>query len=116
MATVSSRTPEGSPGRCPFCDREVNLESSLPFGDAPCPHCGSLIRFVNVEGNLRLLDKASEESLRRKLKQYLGAQLGVDESKLGDEIEALQKLQLDSLDMVELIMELEEVDDDWNSR
>jgi acyl carrier protein len=114
MPTVSSRTPEGSPGRCPFCQREVNLESSLPFGDAPCPYCGSLIRFVNLGGNLQLLNEAAEQSLRRKLRRYLAEQLGVDESKIGDEFEALQQLKLDSIDTVELVMDLEEQDDDWS--
>lgn len=114
MPIISSRTPEGSPGRCPFCDREVNLESSLPFGDAPCPYCGSLIRFVNVDGELKLLDEAAEQSLRRKLRRYLAEQLGVEESKIGDEFEALQSLKLDSIDTIELVMDLEEQDDEWS--
>jgi acyl carrier protein len=116
MPTVSSRTPEGSPGRCPFCEREVQLESSLPFGDAPCPYCGSLIRFVNLGGELHLLDQAGERSLRRKLRRYLAEQLGVDERKIGDEIETLQQLKLDSLDTIELIMDLEEEGDDFSGR
>jgi hypothetical protein len=114
MPTISSRTPEGSPGRCPFCHREVNLESSLPFGDAPCSHCGSLIRFINLEGDLQVLDQATEQSLRRKLRRYLAEQLGVEESKLGDEFAALQQLKLDSIDTIELVMNLEEQDEDWS--
>ena len=112
MPVDSSRTPEGLPGRCPFCQREVNLESSLPFGDAPCPHCGSLIRFINLDGDLQVLDQAAEQSLRRKLRRYLAEQLGVDEGKLGDEFAALEQLKLDSIDTIELVMNLEEQDDD----
>ena len=114
MSTISSRTPEGSPGRCPFCQREVHLESSLPFGDAPCPYCGSLIRFVNLGGELQMLNQAAEQSLRRKLRRHLAEQLGVDTSKIGDEFAALQSLKLDSIDTVELVMGLEEEVDDWS--
>lgn len=43
--TISSRTPEGSPYRCPVCGHTFCLEPSTPPGDAPCPHCGSLAWF-----------------------------------------------------------------------
>jgi nitrogen PTS system EIIA component len=40
---VSTRTPEGLPSRCPICGKDVIINPSLPPGDAPCPHCGSLL-------------------------------------------------------------------------
>jgi hypothetical protein len=43
--TVSSRTPEGIPNRCPVCGSEMRIEPSMPGGDAPCPKCGSLVWF-----------------------------------------------------------------------
>ncbi len=43
--TISSRTPEGVPNRCPVCDHDFRIEPSLPSGDAPCPACGSLVWF-----------------------------------------------------------------------
>ncbi len=112
MPTISSRTPEGSPGKCPVCGREVRLEVSLPFGDAPCPHCGTLLRFVNVGGDVRLFDEMGDQALRRKLRKWIAKQLGVAEDKIGDEWEALQKLGVDSLDVVELVMQIEEEDID----
>ena len=42
---ISSRTPEGRPNRCPICGADFRLMPSLPPGDAPCPHCGTLVRF-----------------------------------------------------------------------
>ena len=42
MNTISSRTPEGQPNKCPVCGKEVLVEPSLWFGDAPCPNCGHL--------------------------------------------------------------------------
>lgn len=40
---VSTRTPEGFPSRCPICGKDVIINPSVPPGDAPCPHCGSLL-------------------------------------------------------------------------
>jgi len=43
--TISSRTPEGEPNRCPVCGHQVRLEPSRPAGDGPCPFCGTLLWF-----------------------------------------------------------------------
>ena len=43
--TISSRTPEGIPHRCPLCQQEVVIEPSPQTSDAPCPHCGCLLWF-----------------------------------------------------------------------
>lgn len=43
--TISTRTPEGDPNRCPICGHDVKLEPSLDFRDAPCPYCGYLLSF-----------------------------------------------------------------------
>lgn len=40
-----TRTPEGEPNQCPICGKTMVLEPSVPPGDAPCPHCGSLVWF-----------------------------------------------------------------------
>lgn len=45
VATISSRTPEGVPHRCPICLSSVCLEPSLSERDAPCPACGHLLWF-----------------------------------------------------------------------
>ncbi len=50
--TISSRTPEGAPNRCPVCGNSICIEPSIPPGDAPCPHCGSLLWFAqSILGN-----------------------------------------------------------------
>src|SRR5579864_6191239 len=46
---ISSRTPEGIPNRCPVCRNEVKVDPSTPTGDAPCPHCGTLLWFVSTD-------------------------------------------------------------------
>ncbi len=46
--TISSRTPEGTPNRCPVCGKSICIEPSIPPGDAPCPNCGSLLWFAEA--------------------------------------------------------------------
>ena len=76
--TISSRTPEGEPHCCRICGEVAALEVSEPSGDCVCPACGSLL--------WRIRDRIGGEALAR----------FVDEP------------ELDSLDMVELVMELED--------
>ena len=78
--TISSRTPEGQPNECPICGQPVCIEPSSPAGDAPCPSCGQLLWwFQSRFGDVNLDTLFSEASI--------GA---------------------DSLDTVELIMQIEE--------
>jgi acyl carrier protein len=62
------------------------------FGDAPCPHCGTLLWFLNLPAGVRLFDSEDIPLAKRKL------------------IEKVASLHLshDSLDLVEMTMELEE--------
>jgi hypothetical protein len=41
----SSRTPEGDDNLCPVCGHDVRIDPTRPPGDAPCPHCGTLLWF-----------------------------------------------------------------------
>lgn len=84
--TISSRTPEGSPIRCTICGTENALEPAYPSGDAICPNCGALLwtlRDVLAKHTAQPLDKLPLNS-------------------------SLSDLGQDSLEMVELVMELEE--------
>jgi rubrerythrin len=51
---ISTRTPEGQPNYCPVCGKIVVMEPSQPFGDAPCPHCGCLLRFEPLDVGIRV--------------------------------------------------------------
>jgi hypothetical protein len=49
--TISSRTPDGFPFRCPICGHEGVIDPSKPGLDAPCPSCGSLIWFGDAKSS-----------------------------------------------------------------
>lgn len=105
---VSSRTPEGSPNRCPLCGSVVRIEPSLFFGDAPCPACGHLLWFLHVHSEPRFFLPAEAEPIRERLLHLIAEQLGVRRELLDPS--SLPRLindqGADSLDMVELVMEL----------
>ncbi|HEY4313016.1 MAG TPA: phosphopantetheine-binding protein [Pirellulales bacterium] len=84
--TISSRTPEGEPNRCPICGKDCTIEPSWPSGDAPCPRCGHLLWWFqeHLSGPL-----ATE-------REAVTADFRIDDG------------GRDSLEMVELVMELEE--------
>ena len=79
---ISSRTPEGLPNRCPICGGEFDLEPSLPTGDAPCPQCGHLLWWFQQKFDR--LDRVDANT------------------------RFVEELKADSLDVVELVMELED--------
>ena len=92
--SISSRTPEGYPGECPLCGAKSSLEFSNPGEDAPCPICGCLIW------------KSTE--ILEVVANTCAEQLGVDRESITVDSNFINDLGADSLDTVELVMELEE--------
>jgi len=91
--TISSRTPEGLPSRCPLCGADAAVVFSEPGGDAPCPGCG------------HLLWRAVE--LLERVRERLAETLGVDPEEVTAET-SLEDLGADSLDLAEVVMDFEE--------
>ena len=105
---ISSRTPEGQPSRCPLCGKQVVIEPSVMFGDATCPNCGHLLWFIRLSDELRVYEHDKAEELRERVIGAIAEQLGVDRSKISGDSSWLNNSGADSLDVVELVMELEE--------
>ncbi len=106
--TISSRTPEGVPNECPVCRSHVCIEPSQPAGDAPCPQCGTLLWFVRTGGGLRFHESREIEPIRERVIDIICTNLGVNRERVTDVTSFQEDLGLDSLDVVELVMELEE--------
>jgi acyl carrier protein len=84
--TISSRTPEGTPHRCPVCGKESSVESSYPTEDACCPSCGQLLWWFR--------DRVSYHSDNANEQITLAT--------------AFDSTGTESLHVVELVMEIEE--------
>ena len=85
--TISSRTPEGFPHRCPVCGKACVVEPSSPGGDSCCPSCGHLLSWF---------------------RDRLGQAAGVGPEHITLFTSFVEDIGADSLDIVELVMELEE--------
>ena len=106
--TISSRTPEGSANHCPVCDALVCIEPSQPPGDAPCPHCGSLLWFLPTSKGMRLHDSETVAPLRERILDAICGNLGVSKEEVSHALSFNEDFGRDSLNVVELVMELEE--------
>lgn len=84
---ISSGTPEGIPHRCPVCGKLSAVEPSYPGGDSCCPSCGQLLWWFRDRFGRNADVAPAEIMLTSSFIELDGA---------------------DSLDIVELVMELEE--------
>lgn len=90
---TSPRTPEGRSNQCPFCNARVKLKPSTPTGEAPCPCCGSLLWFVKTKTDHWLFE---HDWTSPEFGEYLAARIAESPD------------ELDSLDLIELVMECED--------
>jgi hypothetical protein len=78
------------------------------FGDATCPNCGSLLWFLKLSGERVVVERTLSAQLRERVIEVIAQQLGVDKDKITADTSFVNDLGADSLNTVELIMELEE--------
>ncbi len=89
MAVVGSE-------RCPHCDGTIVPEIAVPFGEATCASCGQPVWFLTVEGSL-VFFRYCDAAFVRELFEAIPEQQRFAE-----------RLGLDSLDVVELLVDFEE--------
>lgn len=106
--TISSRTPEGVPNHCPICDTSICVEPSHPPGDAPCPNCGTLLWFFETSTGMRFYESKTIAPLRDQILQTICENLGVNRERINPTTSFIEDVGAESLDIVELVMELEE--------
>ncbi len=106
--TISSRTPEGLPNHCPLCGARVCVEPSRPAGDAPCPGCGTLLWFLRTSAGVQCYEAKGAAPVWQRIAEILCANLGINRESIADPETLLRGRRLDSIDVLELIMELEE--------
>lgn len=108
MPTISSRTPEGVSNHCPLCTALVCIEPSQAPGDASCPSCGQLLWFSPAEAGVICYDYQLVAPIRDRIYDYISASLGINHYALRSSSSFASDVGVDSLDMVEFVMELEE--------
>lgn len=93
---------------CPVCDGAVAADLAQQFGDARCPSCGERLFFLRVLGAPCFYRDPMGKRMQR-LVNFVAAQLGVGKEEITPNV-LFNDLGADSLDAVELVMELEEMD------
>jgi len=106
--TISSRTPEGVPNHCPICHTQIVIEPSQPPGDAPCPKCGTLLWFIRTSECVRVYETEAVAPLRDKIIDVICENLGLSKDQVLRSPSFIADVGADSLDIVDLVMELEE--------
>jgi|ERR1700732_1833304 acyl carrier protein len=103
----SSRTPEGEPNYCPVCKSLISIEPSHPPGDAPCPNCGQLLWFGETSSGVRCYDREAVTGILERLRRILAERLALSPNDVTWSAPFAKDVGADSLDLVELVMELE---------
>jgi acyl carrier protein len=84
------------------------MEPSLPSGDAPCPRCGTLLWFIKTKDGLHYHEAERIVPIKQKIMDAIRRTcLGVAQKEILYST-FIKNIGADSLDIVELIMELEE--------
>lgn len=106
--TISSRTPEGEPAKCPLCMASIAVEPTVFIGDACCPRCGQLLWFIQTAEAARLFDSQSNLTMKNRILSAIANQLGIDRDRVMNNPSLFKESGVDSLDQVELAMAIEE--------
>lgn len=90
--TIASRAPNEPPNGCPACGTALQVIPPPTCGEFPCPACGVPLWYAHLDGTTWLVDAS-----RADRNQLLQLQRQIATS------------HFDSLDMVQLVMQLEEL-------
>jgi acyl carrier protein len=105
---IPSRTPEKSPGRCPACGAALPLELPKRYGEAPCPQCGKRLWFSKQRDGVWFHDADRAGAIRERVRALVAWNLGIEPAAVKDSTSFMKDIGADTLDIVELVMELEE--------
>ena len=111
-ATCDDQRFDGELNCCPACGESALADLGLQFGDMNCTNCGRRLFFIKVGRMAKFFAYPQAKGLREGLIAAVARVLNINESKITPETSFVDDLGADSLDMVELIMELEEEGDD----
>ena len=99
--------PKSAPIDCPQCNADVRGESWPVYGEFRCPSCGKLLWYLNLPSRSHVFRHSSSDRLHDRTIQIVADQLGIEPERLREDPSLANSLGADSLDTVELVMELE---------
>lgn len=94
--------------RCPHCDGGVEPDATALFGEMDCPECSTKLWFLTAANSARFFDHTASKDLRNKTLDFVAERLEVDRDQLAADPKMINALDNDSLETLELLMDLEE--------
>jgi len=100
----SAPTPVVSLDCCPGFGTKAVPDAALTSGNLPCPACGRVLWFFRDAAGLQVFSKETAD----KVLDVIVSKLDVEREKLTPSLAFQEDLGADSLDVAEMIMQLEE--------
>jgi hypothetical protein len=108
LQSMTSHLSPANNDRCPHCEGEVKSDPVDIFGDKPCPNCDKRLWFLTAADSARFFDYDAAVDLRKQAVDIIAERFNLDVKELAENPKLLQELDTDSLEALELIMDLEE--------
>lgn len=97
--------------RCPACRTQLRADPSEPFGDARCPRCKLLLWHITIHSHTVF---TADPVIKDRILDFLAERLKISRQEIESSPHLLRRLRADSLDDVELVMQIEEaMDTEW---
>jgi acyl carrier protein len=106
----------GAANQCPACAADLKLHLTAPLGDVSCPHCGHSLWYVSLRSSTRFFRPDDANTVQERLTDIVAQQLGVDRSRVRADWTTLSELGADSLEVIEILIQLEEQFDEAAQR
>lgn len=100
--------PEGTSNQCPNCQSKVQVQPTSIFGEYNCSDCESKLWFLAAGDVPKFFDFVEATPLREYVIQFIAEKLELDYAQLVANPELLNTSETDSLERLEMLMELEE--------
>ena len=104
----SFTTPESRVDQCPLCDKGVQTDKTSIFGNYDCPDCGRKLWFLGPGEKARFFDDSKADQLREFVIEFIADRLELDPARLASDPDLIDSHDTDSLERLEVLMELEE--------
>jgi acyl carrier protein len=103
--------PGKPPNQCPACgalDPGGRARALSKYGETPCQHCGKWLWFAKQRNGTWFHELERVALVRRRVHEIVAEHLGVNQEFITDSTSFTVDIGADTLDIVELVMNIEE--------
>ncbi|MEL6896813.1 MAG: phosphopantetheine-binding protein [Planctomycetota bacterium] len=97
-----------TPVNCPSCSAVMDVSQEIFFGDAQCHTCNRGICYLNAPNETHVFPLEGNQALREEVIARIAEQLQAPVSEVVDNPHLLDDYGLDSLQILQLLVQLEE--------